>query len=1082
MIPETENAENASSWPPVVVVAVAAVALGGSVLYLNLPLESQRPSNPSTVLETSRDPQFPLARLWQDPLHVVYEHWRNTGEEQWKAVPFVTDFRDDINDNAGADESDRGADDDRRAPRAGDDRRVLRLLVMLSGMPYSDDRERRRRQRHAVVSALTSSGFVPSDGTRLRYFRAPSFRNVPDAAASVLDDDGLEIFDEYFTRNVPDEAAVGTHNDTTLVGYEMYEPSVEPDRGDWRSVDVFWLNTEDFLQQPLHRVSALVAALNSRRLGSDDATTVGETNTVLLGPPSSGVLKAMFEENPNKMPPMVRDFLKRVAWTDAWHRFAPDGPRGLLQEIVSNGERDFNFKSLESSAQKARTELGVISHEATIPVEWLVCRPDDEGCPAEMVRIRQPRGVKSFHSSIADDGRVLEAVLNELVNRGACTGRERPKVVIVSELDTVYGRLIGELAEQAAKRVDSGEKCEIKIVQHGYLQGVDGEMPPRRPSSIRTTERDEGRRKEPAREDAGATGDARSVRSLPDDDFEQPFGAARLDYVRRLSEDLLRNGADETPVAIGVLGTDVYDKLLVLQALRESHPGVVFFTTDTDARLLDPVVNKWTRNLIVGSAYGLSPPESASDTSQRPYLAADTFRDSYQVALFVAVQGALDRRYRIAHEPQLFEISSRAAFVPLGSQASDRKKREVAVMLAPLATLTIFAGTMCWRQREKTAHARRRLYGFVAIFASAATAGLYMFAQLLPNAEPGPLFEGVSTIPMVMLQITTIVFAVAIICFASGRMQHTLSHVAGRLKGGEPERGLRELRTAVQEWWSRNDDAGDPKQWIVALFSVWKRDIDGSVKDNKTKAAKLWSTVLHNSGWWPRFARIGLGLLVGLTLRYLYFKSVRAEQPLLGQAETTPGWMTHVLPVVLFLAISYCRDTVRVWQAFIRALGRFDVTGGKNDGKWDMTKTTVRARWRMDLLVYCTNVIGPVVVLPLLLMVLLMFARSTLFDGWNWTTPLIVFHVGLSVYVLWIAITFQRETRQARAAVLDQLLEAKLDADDNSRKEIDTFVEYIRARRDGAFVSWIQNPILQTLTLPLGSYALITLLERLIGR
>lgn len=1079
MIPETENASNASSWPPVVVVAVAAVALGGSVLYFSPPLESQRPSNPSTVLETSWHPQFPLARLWQDPLHVVYEHWRNTGEEQWKAVPFITDAREVFNDLAGADGTDRSADDDRRVPHADNDRRVLRLLVMLSGMPYSDDRERRRRQRHAVVSALTGSGFVPRGGTRMQYFRAPPFREIPDAAVSSSNDHDFGILDEYFARNSP--------NHTTLVGYEMYEPNVEPGWGSWPLVEVFWLNTEDFSRNPLHRVSALVAALDLRRLDSNDTAPVGEATTVLLGPPSSGVLKAMFDEDPNEMPRMVRDFLKRVAETDAWRRSVPDGPRGLFQEVVWVGERHFNFKSLESSARKARTGMRIFSHQATIPVEWLVCRPDDAGCPAERAGLRQPPGVESFHSSIADDGQVLEAVLKELVNRGACNGSERPTVVIVSEQDTVYGRLIGDLAEHAAKQLGGGEGCEFQIIQHGYLRGVDGEMPPRRRQPpIRLAGRENDRRNEPAQEDTGVAADAQAVRSLPEGDFEQPFGAAQLDYVRRLSERLPRDGSDATLVAIGVLGTDLYDKLLILQALRESHPGVVFFTTDMDARLLDPAVNQWTRNLIVGSAYGLSPPESASDTSQNSYLVADTFRDSYQVALFVAVQEALDLQHGITHEAKLFEISSRAAFFQLGSRVSDRNKREVAVMLTPLAALAFFAVVMFWRQREKAARVRRQLYGFVAIFASAAAAWLYTFVQRLPNTEPGPLFEGVSTVPMVMLQITTIVFAVAVICFAHGRMRHTLSHVAGRLVGKEPERGLRAFWTAVQKWSSRNDGtrpAGDWRRWFSAFVSVCKRDVDGSAKDNKMKAAKLWSKVLHDSGCWPRFARIGTGLLVGLALRHVYFSSVRTDQPMLGQAETTPGWMTNVLAVMLFLAISYCRDTVLVWRAFIRVLGRFDVIGGENDGKVDMEKRTERARWSMDLLVYCTNVIGPVVVLPLILMVLLMLARSTLFDGWNWTTPLIVFHVGLSVYVLAIAIAFQREARQARASVLDRLLEVKLGAvNDHSRKEIDAFVEYIRSRRDGAFVPWIQHPIMQTLTLPLGSYALITLLERWIGR
>ena len=58
--------------------------------------------------------------------------------------------------------------------------------------------------------------------------------------------------------------------------------------------------------------------------------------------------------------------------------------------------------------------------------------------------------------------------------------------------------------------------------------------------------------------------------------------------------------------AIGVVGTDFYDKYLVLQALRQRFPDVIFFTTDLDARFLHPDNFKWTRNLIVASNFGLS--------------------------------------------------------------------------------------------------------------------------------------------------------------------------------------------------------------------------------------------------------------------------------------------------------------------------------------------------------------------------------------------------------------------------------------------------------------------------------------------
>ncbi len=55
---------------------------------------------------------------------------------------------------------------------------------------------------------------------------------------------------------------------------------------------------------------------------------------------------------------------------------------------------------------------------------------------------------------------------------------------------------------------------------------------------------------------------------------QRPEGRGQLDYVLRLAaalkEEEARNG--EEFKAIGVLGSDVYDKLLILQALRPTFP------------------------------------------------------------------------------------------------------------------------------------------------------------------------------------------------------------------------------------------------------------------------------------------------------------------------------------------------------------------------------------------------------------------------------------------------------------------------------------------------------------------------------
>ena len=119
------------------------------------------------------------------------------------------------------------------------------------------------------------------------------------------------------------------------------------------------------------------------------------------------------------------------------------------------------------------------------------------------------------------------------------------------------------------------------------------------------------------------------------------MGFGRFDYLERLADqialyekDAKENRDSAGVLAIGILGNDVYDKLLVIQALRQRFPLKLLFTTDMDARLLYRDYRKWTRNTLVVSNFGLS---------LHPYIqeSVPPFRDSYQTSLFYTTLVAL---------------------------------------------------------------------------------------------------------------------------------------------------------------------------------------------------------------------------------------------------------------------------------------------------------------------------------------------------------------------------------------------------------------------------------------------------------
>ncbi len=127
-------------------------------------------------------------------------------------------------------------------------------------------------------------------------------------------------------------------------------------------------------------------------------------------------------------------------------------------------------------------------------------------------------------------------------------------------------------------------------MSYQYLRGLDGVTVEGAPTQNRRS--DDNLRSN----DTAQTGNnsRNGERNAPP--VEWPEGRDQRDYLRRLVDQRLGQSDwrhPETEVqAIGIIGNDVHDKLMILQALRNSFQDRTVFTTDLDARLLHPVVNR----------------------------------------------------------------------------------------------------------------------------------------------------------------------------------------------------------------------------------------------------------------------------------------------------------------------------------------------------------------------------------------------------------------------------------------------------------------------------------------------------------
>jgi hypothetical protein len=588
-----------SGLAPTTLMALFAGLIGLFAVH-KTPLQDTRPAvrpipinrpDPTTLQDIE-------ARLWEDPLAAVAR------ARAAEAAP-----GSDARHQASALNSSL-ADLVKAAPAP-----LLVLGVLMSGAPYTEDNENRRRARYAVLAGLHRSGFEPADAEHLGYF----VDNSLDARGATPATSPMVVAHEWLSAEQATEAV--TRADRVLL---------------------LWLNQDEFRLKPLAHFAALVQSV---------AGGIDHVAAALIGPSDSDGLREMTDE------------LKSCATqencptgVDAQHRIAIYSPTATAADdwVLGSGSTACAL----DPAQPA----------------------DKRQLLAGTFKLYSKHNVHLFRT-VANDCVVSRHLYEELQIRGI---KSLSQITIVAERDSLYARLMGQYFGGCYTSASAGlsdatsTSADLHPTCFTYLRGLDGLTPP-----------------EPAHSGATPSTTDSSTSAYPKTTStgapQSSSGAKQLDYLLRLSASIAAgareghcNGpgrvdsgkAENCTRAIGILGSDLYDKVLVLQALHRALPRAVFFTTDLDARLLDPQHLKWTRHLLVGSGYGLV---------VRPELQADIppFRDTYQTSIFLATILAADQEFSSAVQtarnqgmdrsplelvghwssrPRVFEIGRTAAF------------------------------------------------------------------------------------------------------------------------------------------------------------------------------------------------------------------------------------------------------------------------------------------------------------------------------------------------------------------------------------------------------------------------------------
>ncbi len=586
--------------PPIGGIVIVIISIGA--IWFNLPhLKSSRPGENGSPTQVV-DLEDVSARLWQDPFGPTYKHEGHKSQQ------------DSIHSHYALTKMIAGEDKKRGGPEA-----IHIIGVMVEGGNYFENVEQKRRRRYAVVSALTASGYMPENAQRIGYILGA----------------GHKVSNGY-NVDLPEK-----------IPYELFKYNKKGESPKEKPLIVLlWLDEEFFGSDFLTKINALTEVLHLN--GSNSTQKEQEqAKFTILGPASSTTLKSMVrklgmaEVNRDN----IRKFIKSCMIINILGSAQTSNQILDISRFVSlnnhikiiRGEYDrwHNLKNLKFT---------ILSPTATVENELLVENvPSCEKDIGELFKDTFPKG--RFFRTIKSDYALGECIYAELTLRGVQPGKDH--IVLISEWDTDYGRWLPRSLERAFQNKSNGFTDEA-VTKYSYIRGLDGhtsdDLADDQTSLLQLIKDSHITEKE----DYTSRGNT-----------NPSIGNSQFDYLERIGEkiqdrnsELRRKGKGQIK-AIGVLGSDAYDKLLVLQALRKSFPGVIFFTTDLDARLSDRYETQWTKNLIVASNFGLQ---------MHPGLQGDIppFRDNYQTSVFFSTRLALETNYKVplyyVMEPNIYGV------------------------------------------------------------------------------------------------------------------------------------------------------------------------------------------------------------------------------------------------------------------------------------------------------------------------------------------------------------------------------------------------------------------------------------------
>ncbi len=1059
--------QNRAGAPTAVIMAFLVGVFG--LIFQNDSLKSSRPQHAKVFFTDYKDLEDVDSRLWEDPLMAI----KTDSENDKKKFSIFPECKNIHSLNAF----------NKSCGLIKYEKKTTFLGVTAQWGPYLENQEHRRRFRYAVVSGLGASDFLPNNPTHIGYIYSGSVKYLK--------------YPEF-------------------IPFEIF------DKGDEEQVILLWLDdalfrgygdTKDSEKGPF-KFKELVSDL----VGDEDEFK--KVHLKLLGPADSDSLKVWITA--------IND--KNLVKCDP-------------KETV---DREINIYSPYATAPLKK----LINEPAALSVSW--CTPnkpkeETQEEPEEKIKINLVRTVNT-------DLKLVGTLKEELERRGInfkkddcienkfkkCDKEFQPKIVLVSEWDTVYGRGFRDYLAKEFKlsrcdvEKETFDRNKCPIITANYMRGLDGE--------VKKDKFDKSK-------DSSKDGNNKGTKDIENLNLrEKANGNRQFDYLRRLAKSLKEKnkslkdekiegfpaeyGADIK--AIGILGTDVYDKLLVLQALKKDFPETIFFTTDLEENLLGHNEYKWARNLLVVTNFDLRLNEKLQGETP-------PFRDSYQTSTFLATRAAFAKESSWLGKgfsekpddylkPRIYEVGRTGAIdlsenqsiepcdIEKGYECSIHPKvnlpRLGKFFIVYLFLSVIIYWTWIFRpwsddlKRKEFSENHKFLVRFF-ILVLLCFVGMHIWIyRNLNNVGEEPFFwlEGISLWPTNLIRLASIVLTWAFFLLAVKWLDECNKEIKESFNFKEESLDkVMDSKLGLKNWYR--------KWFLLDLQLPYKEQTILNPSD-------IWSSYCYYFDWKRKIIRMVLGVggyfLALFLLFYLFY-----EFPNTPYRSDFSKNITSVIvfaSVFSFLALLILVvDEIRLTSKFIKVLTdnnmewdgevykrlRVDrrkedrtLGAGEEEGRnkapkgWELFfNNWIKAR----LIARFTKAVDNIIYFPFIIILMLIVSRFRIFDNWNMPLPLVIIFATNFLLASYFGFRLHKYAKKAKDKILKEMENEEIalfskGPSSNKKEELrldrkdlqvlaKNIIEKTRAIREGAFVPFWEQPILQSVMIPFSGYGGFALLE-----